>query len=302
MARHLTGLIAATFTPMHADGSLALDRVRPLVDHLIRQGVESLFVCGTTGEGPSMTVEERQAVAGAFVEAASGRLPVIVQVGHTSLAEARRLADHARKIGADAISAVAPSYFKPASVDALVGCLREITAAAPELPFYYYHIPSMTGITLDLFELLRRAPKELPSMAGIKYTAPMLDELLALVRFDPRRYDVYFGRDEMLLAGLAVGVRGAIGSTYNFAGRLYRRLIDAFDRGDLDEARACQAHAVAMVRAVLRYRGNSGLKATMKLVGQDCGPVRLPQVALDAAETAALEGELESIGFFEWSC
>jgi N-acetylneuraminate lyase len=298
----LNGLITAAFTPMHVDGSLAPERVGPMVDHLVQQQVASVFVCGTTGEGPSLAIEERQTLAEAFVEAAKGRLPVIVHVGHNSLAEARRLAAHAQQIGADAVSAVAPSYFKPASAEALVRSLAEVTAAAPELPFYYYHIPSMTGVTVDLMELLERARDELPTMAGLKYTAATLDELMTLLDFDPARFDVFFGRDEMLLAGLTVGVRGFIGSTYNFAPQLYRRLLDAFARGDLEEARRCQARAVAMIRVILRYGAMAGQKAVMPLVGLDCGPVRLPLLPLSPAETTALEAELRSIGFFDWAC
>jgi len=309
-----SGLVAAAFTPMHADGSLAPERVGPMVDHLVGQQVASVFVCGTTGEGPSLAVAERETLAEAFVEAAAGRLPVIVHVGHNSLAEARRLAAHAQRIGADAISAVAPSYFKPNSAEALVRSLAEITAAAPELPFYYYHIPSMTGVSVDLFELVDRAAGELPTMAGLKYTASTLDELVALLALQGSRpFDVFFGRDEMLLAALAVGAQGAIGSTYNFAGRLYRRLIDAFARGDLEEARRCQARSVAMIRTILglKVQGSgfrtphsplAAQKAVMALVGADCGPVRLPLLPLGPTETAALESELRSIGFFDWAC
>lgn len=297
----LTGLVAATFTPMHSDGSLNLDRVGPMVDFLIDHGLSALYVCGSTGEGPSLTVGERKAAAAAFVRAAAGRLPVVVQVGHTSLAEARQLAAHAQQLGADAISAVAPYYFKPDSVDALLDCLAEITAGAAELPFYYYHVPALTGVGLDVVELLRRAAERVPTLVGVKYTAPTVDEFQALQAVEDGRFDVLHGRDEMLLAGLATGTRGAIGSTYNFAAGLYRRLIAAFDRGDLKEARRCQALSVGMIRAILGCGGQAGLKAAMNLIGPDCGPVRLPLVTLGPAQTAKLKSQLEALGFFDWA-
>src|SRR5690554_2274667 len=109
--KRIGGLIAATFTPMKEDGSINLEPIGPIVDQLIEDGVEGLYVCGSTGEGPSLTTEERCRVAAAYTEAAAGRIPVIVQVGHTSLEDARHLAAHARRIGADAISAVAPYYY-----------------------------------------------------------------------------------------------------------------------------------------------------------------------------------------------
>jgi len=299
MQKRLDGLVAAVFTPMQADGSLNLAQVGPMVDYLISHGVNAIFACGSTGEGPLLTVAERRDTAAAYVEAAARRLPVIVHVGHSSPAEARGLAAHAQQIGADAVSAVAPWYFKPASVEALIACLAEITAGAPELPFYYYHIPSLTGVGLDVVELLRCGGDRLPTMVGVKYTAPTVDELQALLEFDGGRYDVLFGRDEMLLSALSVGVRGAIGSTYNFAALLYRRLIDAFDREDLREARACQSRAVAMIRLLLRHGGLPAFKAIMKWLGLDCGPVRPPLLPPDVEDLAQIKRGLDALGCFE---
>jgi len=300
MESRLTGLVAATLTPMKSDGSLNLDQVGPVVDRLLDRGISALYVCGSTGEGPLLTGEERRRVAAAYVSAASGRLPVVVQVGHSSIAEARALAAHAQQIGAQAVSAVAPYYFKPETLEVLADCLAEIAAGAPELPFYYYHIPAITGVGFDLVRMLQLAADRLPTLAGIKYTAMTLDELLALREFDGGRFDILHGRDEVLLAALAVGVRGAIGSTYNFAAPLYRRIVSAFDSGDLEEARRCQALSVAMIRAIFGVGGQPGLKAAMNLVGPDCGPVRLPLVTFTAEQMSELRSKLAAIGFFEW--
>lgn len=296
----LTGLVAAGFTPLKLDGSLNLDQVGPATDLLVRDGVQALFVCGSTGEGPLLTMQERLDTAKAYVDAAAGRIPVVVHVGHSSPAEARILAEHAQSIGAKAVSAVAPWYFKPSSVEVLVDCLAEIAAGSPALPFYYYHIPSLTGVGLDMVELLRRAPGRIPNFAGIKYTAPTIDEYQALVDFEGGRFEVLFGRDEMLLSALCVGAQGAIGSTYNFAAPLYRRLIDAFRRGDLAEARLCQARSVAMIQVLLRSQGLSAIKSMMRLLGVDMGPVRLPLVSIDNKELARIERELSAIGYFDW--
>ncbi len=299
MQYDLSGLIAATFTPMHADGTLNLEQIEPMIEHLTGIGVAGLYVCGTTGEGPSLSTEEREAVAEAHVAAARGRVPVVVQVGHTALPEACRLAAHAGAVGADAISAVAPWYFKPASVEVLADFLAPIAEAAAHLPFYYYHIPGLTGMDFDMLQLLRLAPERLPTLAGIKYTAASVDEFQACTDFADGRFDILFGRDEMLLSGLAAGARGAVGSTYNYMAPLYRRVIDAFDRGDLKEARRQQGLAVRLVQAMLRRHGQAGLKAVMQLVGVDCGPTRLPLVALQPGEVDQLRDELSARGFFE---
>lgn len=301
MSLRLTGLVAAAFTPMHGDGSLNLKQAGPVVDRLAEEGVSAIYVCGSTGEGPLLTTEEREAVCEAYVAAARGRLPVVVHAGHSSLAEARRLAAHAQQAGADAISAVPPFYFKPDSLDLLVDCLAEIASAAPRLPFYYYHIPELTGVEADVVELLRRAGNELPGLAGIKYTSATLDVQQALCAVDGGRFDVLHGRDEMLLAGLATGIRGAIGSTYNFAAPLYRRLMAAFDRGDLREARRCQAQSVTMTHTIFACGGQAGLKAAMNLVGPDCGPTRLPLAPLGPTQLERLKTQLEAIGFFDYA-
>jgi len=300
MSQRFTGLVAAAMTPMRPDGSLNLDKVGPMVDFLKRQGITGLYVCGSTGEGPLLTSDERRATSEAYVEAAKGRMPVIVHVGHSSPAEARILAAHAQKIGADAVAAVAPWYFKPGSVDSLLSCLAEVAGGAPDLPFYYYHIPTLTGVALDMVEFLRRGPQRVPTLNGLKYTAPTVDEFQALVGFEGGRFDVLYGRDEMLLCGLAAGGRGAVGSTYNFAAPIYRRLIEAFDRGDVATARQWQARSVAAIHVLLKSQALSAFKFLMRLLGHDCGPVRSPLLTIDAQEEARVEQELQAIGFFDW--
>ena len=296
----LAGLVAATFTPLHADGSLNLDLIPAIVDRLARDGVAGLYVLGSTGEGASLTSAERMAVAEAYVAAARGRLPTVVQVGHNSVAEARALAEHAQRVGAAAVSATPPSYFKPASAAALADTLAEIARGAPGLPFYYYHIPLVTGVHPDMEELLDAAAERVPTFAGIKFSDSRLYELLLCQQFRGGALDVVFGVDEMLLSAAVLGVRGAVGSTYGFAAPLYRRMLDAFARGDLARARADQASAAEMVRVIFRHGGRSGLKAVMSLVGLDCGPYRLPQATTAPDDVRRMARALEGIGFFDW--
>ncbi len=297
----LTGLVAAAFTPMKPDGTLNLDQVGPLVDRAVDNGLSGLYVCGSTGEGASMTGGERQQTAAAYVAAAAGRLKIVVQVGHDSLATARELAAHARQIGADAISAVSPYYFKPVSAEILADCLAEITSAAPELPFYYYHVPVLTGVEIDPVEVLEAAGRRIPTLVGAKFTAYSIHEIQTMAALDGGRFNILHGRDEMLLSALAIGVRGAIGSTYNFAAPLYREIISAFENGNMAEAQRWQGRAVEMIRTILGIAGFPGLKATMNLVGPDCGPVRLPLATCSDEQIAWLQSGLEAIGFFEWS-
>ena len=144
------GLIAASCTPFRSDFELDTERIPGLTDYLAGLGLAGLFVCGSTGECSSMTADERKTAAELFIASARKRLPVIVHVGSQCVRESELLAAHAEASGADAIAAVAPSYFKPGSVEALVESMRIISAAAPSLPFYFYHIPALTGVCFPM--------------------------------------------------------------------------------------------------------------------------------------------------------
>jgi N-acetylneuraminate lyase len=299
--KKLTGLIAATFTPMDQDGQVNLEPIPAMVKTLLRQGIKGLYVCGSTGEGPSLTTAERERVAKAFVAAVQGRVPVVVQVGCNCIEDARQLARHALSIGADAISAVSPSYFIPESASTLVETLGRITDAAPDLPFYYYHIPRLSGLSLSPLTFLETAPARIPSLAGIKFSSRDVEVMQQCLAFDNGRYNILFGVDEMLLSGLAAGCHGAVGSTYNFLAPLYQQVMDHLEKGDLAAAQACQLKAAQFIEVIIRYHGNSGLKAAMSLTGIPCGPPRLPLTPLTDAECGRMREELNALGFFTYT-
>ncbi len=301
MEYRLKGLVAATYTPMDADGRLKLDEVPAMVDRLIDEGVGGMYVCGSTGEGMSLTGVERRSVAEAFVDAAARRVPVIIQVGHNSVTEAAELAAHAQKIGADVVSATAPSYFKIGTVELLVECTAEMAAAAPDLPFYYYHIPVLTGAAVDMAQFLNQAGDRISNLAGLKYTCPTVHEYQSCRALENGRFDILWGCDEMLLSALAVGAEGAIGSTYNIAAPLYQRIIEAFAAGDLDEARRLQLQSVTMIRTIYAFPFHPAMKEVLKMLGTDCGRCRLPQPRLSDVQVAELRQNLEQIGFFDWA-
>ncbi|MCD2426078.1 dihydrodipicolinate synthase family protein [Niabella pedocola] len=295
----IKGLIAATFSTLHADGSVNVDMIPLLVEQLITDGVQGIFICGTNGEGPNLTEEERMQVAEAYVKAVNRRMLVFVHVGHSAIAISRRLAKHARSIGADAISSVAGFYFKPASVNNLVDCMAAIAEAAPDIPFYYYHIPAITGIAVDMIRFLELAEAQIPSFAGIKYTAATLQEYQSCLNYKDGKYDILFGYDELLLPALAVGAKGAIGSTYTFAAPLYNAVIRAFEQGNLERARALQWQAVQMISCLPEFGPIPTQKAIVRLRGLELGPCRLPLTALTADQRQHVQQRLAAVHFFE---
>lgn len=295
----LNGLTAATHTPFHPTGSLNLDAVERQALHLSRTGVPTAFICGTTGESHSLTLQERLDLAERWGEVIRGStLRLVVHVGANCLADSRILAAQAEKIGAHAIAAVAPSYFRPASVEMLVRCCAEIANAAPGLPFYYYDIPSITGVRLSPRALLEAAAEHVPTLAGVKFSNPDLVEYQRCLQI--ARYDVPWGIDECLLAAIALGATGAVGSTYNFAAQLYRRLWSAYERGDMGEARVEQSRSVELTRLLDSYGYMPAAKAVMGFLGVDVGPARLPHGSLTPEARERLRSELEEIGYFEW--
>lgn len=293
------GLIAATFSTFNEDGSLNLSLVPALVNNLVSQGIKGVFICGTNGEGPNLTTEERMATVDAYVKAVNKRCLVMVHVGHASIAEARRLAAHAQQAGADAISAVSAFYFKPGSAGIMVDCMAEIAAAAPSLPFYYYHIPAITGVAVNPLEFLQLGESRIPNLAGIKYTAATLHEYQACLNYKDGKFDILFGYDELLLPALSVGAKGAIGSTYTFAAPLYLRVMELFNNGDIAAARELQYEAVKMIQCLGWHSPIPAQKAIMKLLGTDLGPCRLPLQALGSAQVEEINSYLREIGFAE---
>ncbi len=296
----LAGLIAAPFTPFNDRGALNLDKIETLARLYDKNGVAGAFICGSTGEGVALTVEEKKQVAQKWGEVKGDNLKTVLMVGGTCLPEMQALVEHAQAQGIDAISALCPYYFRPANVERLVGFCRQVAMVTPDLPFYYYHIPALTGGDFSMKQFLQLAEEAIPNLAGIKYTHSNLMDFQQCVGFNGGRYTLLWGMDEALLSGLVLGAAGAVGSTYNYAAPLYHQIIQAFEDNDMEAARRLQQKAVEMVEILVKYGGSSAGKAFMKLIGVDCGWFRQPLFSLEAEQLKAMEKELVAIGFFDF--
>jgi N-acetylneuraminate lyase len=291
-------LIAAPFTPMRADGSLNLAVVQEQAAHLVNSGVRGVFVGGTSGEGQSLTVDERMSLSEAWAgDPLRPQLELFVHVGHNCQDDAIRLAQHASGMSADMIAMHAPTWFKQPTLGELIDFCVPIAAAAPTLPFYLYDMPRVTGVHLSSAEFLAKGKPHIPTLAGIKYTNADCMTVQECIQLDDGAYDILWGCDETLLAGVALGVSGAVGSTYNFAAPLYLRMLEAVASNEWETARAEQARALAMVRVFEQFNTQAAVKFAMSLVGVDCGPVRPPLGNLTAADQRRLRGELDRIEF-----
>ncbi len=297
----IQGLIDAPFTPFDAEGNLNLAPIPAYAAMLQKNGLKGVFVNGSSGEGYMLTTDERKALAEAWVKAAPESFKVIVHVGSCCVRDSKELARHAAEIGAWGIGAMAPPFPKIGRVEELVKYIEEIASGAPELPFYFYHIPAFNGAFLPMLDLLKAVDGRVPNFAGIKYTFESIYEYNQCRLYKNGKYDMLHGQDETILPCLAMGgARGGIGGTTNYNGRELTAIIDAWNRGDIEAAREHQNFAQEVINVICRYRGNIvGGKRIMKLIGLDLGPNRTPFRNVTDDEESQMKKELEEIGFFE---
>lgn len=301
MTVKLHELVAATHTPFTSSGELNLSAVETQAEYLHTKGIRTLFIGGSTGESHSLSVVERLALAQRWSEVIRGTsLRLVVHVGTNCLTDARALAAHAESVDAIAIAALAPSYFKPKSIDLLVECCESIASSAPQTPFYFYDIPSLTGVAFSMKSFLERAQHRIPTLAGIKFTNSDLMMYQQCLQWDEAKFDIPWGVDECLLAALSLGAQGAVGSSYNFAAPLYLRIIAAFNQGDLATARMEQYRSVQLIELLASYGYMGAAKCVMGMLGVDVGSARLPNSQLSPQMQAELKQALERLGFFDW--
>ena len=304
MHQPFVGLVPATLTPFTVSGALNLAAVEKQAGLLIRDGISAIFVGGTTGEFSSLTLDERLKLTERWSRVLEGTsVRLIVHVGANCLAESWELAAQAESLGAAAIAMLSPSYFKPKSADILIACCAEVANAAPQTPFYFYDIPSMTGVSFNVADWIDAAAEQIPTFAGVKFTNPDMMTYQRLLRACGGRFDVLFGMDEQLLAAIALGSRGAVGSGYNFAAPLFHRILAAANKGDFETARTEQFRAVQLIGPMFRLGYLACAKELVRMRGVDLGPVRLPQANLTSEQAAEFHRTLDRVGGVErfWS-
>ncbi len=295
------GLLNAPFTPFYENGEVNYEPIAAYASLLVNNGVQGVFINGSSGEGYMLTAEERMLLAEKWMEVCPSGFKVIVHVGCCCVKESRQLAAHAAQIGAWGIGAMAPPFPKIGRVEELADYCAEIANAAPELPFYYYHIPAFNGAFLPMVDLLKAVEDRIPNFAGIKYTYESLYEYNQCRLYKDGKFDMLHGQDETILSSLIMGgAQGGIGGTTNYNGRELSQIITDYNAGNIEQARERQNFSQAVINVIVKYRGNIvGGKRIMKLIGLDLGKNRVPFRNLSDAEEASLKQDLEAIGFFE---
>ena len=208
------GLISAPFTPMNDNGEVLADLIPEYYDFLEKNKVKGAFINGSTGEGVSLSQQERMKVAEKWSRRAKEKksLKVINLVGGTSYVECIEEAKYSGEIGMDAIALVAPYYFKPDDASMLVDFTGRVAEAVPEMPVFFYHIPSLTGCYISMYDFLQKAAPVIPNLAGIKYTNEDFMDFHSCLNFMDGKYEIFWGRDENLLSALVLGTRAGVKS------------------------------------------------------------------------------------------
>lgn len=278
----LRGIIPAFITPFDKEGKLNTEAAAIHACTLESEGADGLYVGGSSGEMALCTVDERKRLLEAVKEAVPA-LPLIVHIGALSAADAIELAKHADSLGVAAISSVTPFYYKYNFEE--IKAYYESISDAVDTPMVIYNIPNLTGSSLSMAQLSELM--NIRGVAGMKFTSSDYFAFERLRRAFPDKV-LYNGSDEMLLAGLAMGADGGIGTNYNFICHKMVALYRAFTAGDIGGARAVQHEINDIVQILFRYRYLPSVKTMVRLKGLDVGECRAPFMPLTESEVEEL--------------
>ncbi len=266
------GIIPAIITPYDKAGAISEPATRRLVRHLLSKGISGFYLSGSTGEGFLQSVPEREHFLEIVVDEVKGAVPVIAHIGAMDTDSCIELTKHAARAGANAVSSVAPFYYKHGQEQVRTHFLDIANAA--DIPLIIYHIPAMTGVQSGI-KFYEKISKE-DNIIGVKFTSKDTFELQQLIEACGPDFHVFNGPDECLIAGLTLGCCGAIGSTYNIMPELFVDLYRQFHTGNLAEARTLQAKANRVIAELLKYDFIAFEREILRLQGIDVGLPRKP--------------------------
>ena len=288
----IVGSIVALVTPMHDDGSVDYPALRRLIDWLIAEGTACIGVVGTTGESPTVSIEENCEIIRVAAEHAKGRIPIMAGAGANSTAEALEMTRFAKKVGADCTLQVVPYYNKPTQE----GIYRHFRAIAEgvDLPVILYNVPGRTVADMQNDTVMRLA--QVPGIVGIKDATANIDRAAWLIKQAPRGFSIYSGDDQTAIALMLLGGHGNVSVTANVAPRAMADLCKAAIAGNAKQASEIHMKLLALHRQLFAEPNPIPVKWALSRLGR-CGPaLRLPLTDLSAALHAPLDAALREAG------
>ena len=289
----ITGSIVALVTPMHEDGSVDYPTLRKLIDWHIAEGTDCIGVVGTTGESPTVNVEEHCEIIRVSVEQAKGRVPIMAGCGANSTSEAIELARFAKKVGADCQLQVVPYYNKPTQ-EGQYQHFKAIAEATGDLPVVLYNVPGRSVADMLHATVLRLT--QVPGIVGIKEATGNIERAQWLIKETPKEFAVYSGDDATAVALMLCGGQGNISVSANIAPRLMHEMCMAAVAGDAAKAMAIQLQLLPIHKHLFVEANPIPVKWAMARMGL-CGPaLRLPMTQLEAANAPVVEAALKAAG------
>lgn len=290
--RPITGSIVALVTPMHEDQRIDFEALRRLIDWHVEEGTQCIGVVGTTGESPTVSVEEHCEVIRVAVEHSAGRIPVMAGAGGNSTAEAIELSRFALKVGADCTLSVVPYYNKP-SQEGIYRHFKAI-AEAVDIPMVLYNVPSRTVADMQVATTLRLA--QVPGVVGIKEATGDIERACEIIKSAPAGFSIYSGDDGSAVALMLLGGHGHVSVTANVAPRAMQALCAAALAGDAREAARLQMQLIAVHRALFVEPSPAPTKWALSRLGRCGATVRLPITPLGESGQAAVAAALREAG------
>lgn len=285
-------LLTAMVTPFNADLTVNVAQAKRLGKYLVENGSDGLVVCGTTGESPTLTKEEKVALFKAIVEEVGGRAAVVAGTGSYDTASSIALTKEAEKVGCDGVMLVAPYYNKP-SQEGLYRHFRAV-AECTRLPVIIYNIPGRTGVNV-LPATVARLAGDVPNIVALKEAAGIIDQVSELRRVLPEEFAIYSGDDSMTLPMLALGAKGIISVAGHVAGKHIKEMIDAFTSGNTTLAANLHRKLFPLFKGLFIATNPVPVKAALNLKGFGVGGVRLPLVEATLSEVESVKNLMISL-------
>jgi len=285
MTMNFGQIITAMVTPFNKEGKIDFPATKNLLDHLMNNGTEAVVVAGTTGESPTLSVEEKVKLYEFVVEQANGKIPVIAGTGSYDTQSSIELTIKAEKCGVDGIMLVAPYYNRP-SQDGLYAHFAAI-AHETTLPIMIYNIPGRTGCNIEVDTIVRLA--EIDNIVSVKEASGNLDQMTEIISRTKDDFVLYSGDDSLTLPVLSIGGKGIVSVAAHIVGKEMQQMVQAFTNGDVATAGELHRSLLPTFQALFAAPSPTPLKAALNLQGIPVGDVRLPLVPLNNEQLEALK-------------
>jgi 4-hydroxy-tetrahydrodipicolinate synthase len=286
-------LLTAMITPFDREGNVDYARAEQLAVHLVENGTDTIVVCGTTGESPTLSWDEEYKLFTVLQQAIAGKAKIMAGTGSNSTSEAIAATEKAAHLGLDGTLQVTPYYNKPPQ-EGLYAHFRAIAEAAPELPILLYNVPGRTGCKLEPETVAKLA--EIPSIIGIKEATGDLDQASQIRALTPAEFAIYSGDDSLTLPLMAVGAKGVVSVASHLVGNQLQTMMQSFAAGNVQEALRIHIQLFPLFKALFLTSNPIPLKVALRLLGLDTGVVRSPLVSGDADLEAKLKIVLQQVG------